>query len=88
VAPEVVEATVSSDGSPAETAIATETAVLVTNAVAQLPPQQRAVVSLRVWNGLSFGEIAEIVGTAESTARSTMHRALASIRQFLEPHVN
>src|SRR5687768_6403574 len=39
--------------SPVEAAIATESAALVGTAVARLPPQQRAVVVLRIWNGLS-----------------------------------
>src|SRR5438309_844468 len=49
------------DPSPADTAIATETATIVAAAVAQLPAQQRAVVVLRVWDGLSYAEIAEVV---------------------------
>ncbi len=86
--PEVVEAALTRESSPTETAIASETAAMVTTALDQLPPQQRMVVSLRVWNGLSFREIGEVVGTAESTARSTMHRALSSIRKYLEPKLS
>ncbi len=50
------------DPSPADKAVATETAALVTTAVTRLPPQQRAVVVLRIWDGLSYAEIAEVVG--------------------------
>jgi RNA polymerase sigma-70 factor (ECF subfamily) len=77
----------SSDPSPAETAIATETATLVTAAVARLAPQQRAVVVLRVWNGLSYSEIAEILGRSEGTVRSNMHHGLAALRKYLEPRL-
>ena len=70
--------------SPAEATIAVETAQLVTGAVAQLPPGQRTVVTLRVWNGLSYAEIAEIVGCAEATVRSHMHHGLAAMRRYLE----
>jgi RNA polymerase sigma-70 factor (ECF subfamily) len=75
------------DPSPAEMAIATETATLVASAVAQLPPQQRMVVVLRVWEGLSYAEIADAVGRAEATVRSNMHHGLAAMRKYLEPRL-
>jgi RNA polymerase sigma-70 factor (ECF subfamily) len=73
------------DASPAEAIIATETAALVAQAVHQLPPQQRTVVVLRIWEGLSYGEIAQIVGRTEATVRSNMHHALASLRRTTAP---
>lgn len=72
--------------SPAEAAIATETSVLVRRAVGQLPPQQRAVVVLRVWEHLSYREIAESLGCTEATARSHMHHGLAALRELLQPY--
>jgi RNA polymerase sigma-70 factor (ECF subfamily) len=75
------------DGSPAETAIATETAALVAGAVTLLPPQQRAVVVLRVWEQLSYAEIAEAVGCSEATVRSHMHHGLCALRKYLEPRL-
>jgi RNA polymerase sigma-70 factor (ECF subfamily) len=69
---------------PAEAAIATETSTHVAQAVALLPPQQRSVVVLRVWNGMSYPEIAEVAGCAEATVRSHMHHALAALRKRLE----
>jgi RNA polymerase sigma-70 factor (ECF subfamily) len=73
--------------SPADKAVATETAALVTTAVTRLPPQQRAVVVLRIWDGLSYAEIAEIVGRSEGTVRSNMHHGLAAMRAYLEPRL-
>lgn len=73
--------------SPDETAISTETATLVTTAVSQLPPHQRSVVVLRIWEGLSYAEIATAVGRAEGTVRSNMHHGLAAMRRFLEPRL-
>jgi RNA polymerase sigma-70 factor (ECF subfamily) len=73
--------------SPADTVIATETATLVAAAVAQLPPQQRAVVVLRVWDGLSYAEIAEAIGRTEATVRSNMHHGLTALRKYLEPRL-
>lgn len=72
---------------PEEQAISAEAAGQVSQAVTQLPPQQRAVVVLRVWQGLPYARIAEIVGCTEGTVRSHMHHALASLREMLEPLV-
>jgi RNA polymerase sigma-70 factor (ECF subfamily) len=76
-----------SNSSPQETAIATETAALVTAAVLRLPPYQRLVMVLRVWNGLSYAQIADLVGRTEATVRSHMHHGLAALRKDLAPHL-
>lgn len=70
---------------PVETAIATEDAKSVAAALARLPEQQRTVVSLRIWNGLSYRDIAEVIGSTEVTARSHMFHGLNSLRKVLEP---
>lgn len=75
-----------SSASPADAAIATETAVLVNRAIQRLPHQQRAVVVLRVWDGLSYAQIAEVIGCTEATARSHMHHGLAALRTHLQPY--
>jgi RNA polymerase sigma-70 factor (ECF subfamily) len=71
--------------SPADSLVASETAALVSTAVAELPEQQRSVVVLRVWNGLSYAEIGGIVGVTEETARSHMSHGLKSLKKRLEP---
>ena len=71
--------------SPIDSLVSTETAALVGTAVAELPDQQRSVVVLRVWNGLSYAEIGGIVGVSEETARSHMSHGLKSLRRRLEP---
>lgn len=73
--------------SPLESAVATETANLVEQAVLQLPDQQREVVVLRVWNDLSYKSIGSILNRTEGTVRSHMHHALNSMRTFLEPRL-
>lgn len=81
-------AAVASGGpSPVETAIAAETAALVSRAVAELPVGQRTVLVLRVYNGLSYGEIAEAIGRSEATARAHMFHALKALRRYLEPRL-
>lgn len=70
-----------------EQAMQGETAAIVAAAVGQLPPSQRVVVVLRIWNGLSYAEIAEIAQREEATIRSHMFHALRSLRTHLEPRL-
>jgi len=48
-----------------------------------LPRQQRAAVVLRFYEDLDYPEIAEVLGLAEPTVRSHVHRALAALRTEL-----
>jgi len=73
--------------SPVEIAIAAETAVLVRQAVLRLPARQRSVVVLRLWNCLSYAEIAIALQRTEATVRSHMFHALKAIRKDLEPRL-
>jgi RNA polymerase sigma-70 factor (sigma-E family) len=50
---------------------------------AALPPVQRAAVVLRFYEDLDYREIAALLGCAEATARSHVHRALAALRSEL-----
>ena len=70
---------------PMEAAVGVESAHIVTAAVAALPEQQRMVVTLRIWGGMSYAEIAASAGRTEATIRSHMHRALQSLRESLTP---
>jgi RNA polymerase sigma-70 factor (ECF subfamily) len=83
----LVEAVVAREPSPSAKLVATETATLVSHAVSLLPPQQRAVVVLRIWDQLSYAEIADIVGRSEGTVRSHMHHGLTAMRKYLEPRL-
>jgi RNA polymerase sigma-70 factor (sigma-E family) len=48
-----------------------------------LPDKQRAAVVLRFYEELSYAEIAQLLHCAEATARSHVHRALASLKDTL-----
>lgn len=50
----------------------------------QLPQRQRAAVVLRFYEGLSYAEVADLLGVAEVTVRSQTHRALTTLRSALE----
>lgn len=75
------------EASPADSAIAVESSTLVQQAVSLLPAKQRLVVTMRLWNGFSYAEIADAMGIREATVRSNMHDALITIRRFLEPRM-
>jgi RNA polymerase sigma-70 factor (ECF subfamily) len=75
------------EGTPPECAIAGETDRQVLQAVHALPPQQRAVVLLRVWDDLAYSCIAEVVGCSEGTVRSHMHHGLVALRRALLPRL-
>lgn len=67
-------------GAPAD-----ETAsVTLTRLVSRLPVAMREVVSLRAGADMSYGEIAEVLGIPEGTARSRMHNALRLLRSRAE----
>jgi RNA polymerase sigma-70 factor (sigma-E family) len=54
-------------------------------ALAQLPPQQRTVLVLRYWEGLSQAETAELLGCAEGTVKSATARGLQRLRELTAP---
>ena len=51
--------------------------------LAELPPEQRAVVLLRVVHGCSQAETARVTGTAVGTVKSRLHYALTKLRERL-----
>jgi RNA polymerase sigma-70 factor (sigma-E family) len=64
----------------ADHAVSTADTLALVAELAALPRQQRAAVVLRYYEGLSYAEIADILGSGESAARSNVSRALASLR--------
>jgi RNA polymerase sigma-70 factor (ECF subfamily) len=55
----------------------------VQRAIAELDPEQRALVALRDIEGLSYEEIVEITELAEGTVKSRLHRAREKLAGFL-----
>lgn len=51
----------------------------------RLPRRQRAVLTLRYYEGLSDAEIADVLGCRPGTVRGYASRALATLRVELEP---
>ena len=77
-----------STAGPAERAMDKEMASVASQAVLNLPVQQRTVVALRIWNDMTYREIAEVMEVTEATARSHMHHALRALRQHLAPRMS
>ncbi|HEY8164124.1 MAG TPA: RNA polymerase sigma factor [Gemmatimonadaceae bacterium] len=63
--------------------VAQETATRVRHAVGGLSPMQRDVFTMRVENGLSYREIAVILGTTEGAARVHYHNAMRAVKEQL-----
>ena len=56
----------------------------IRQALAVLPEEQRQVVMLKYFSGMSTSETAEVLGCAEGTVKSRLHRALQHMRIELE----
>jgi RNA polymerase sigma-70 factor, ECF subfamily len=64
---------------------AEETGVVLRDAVKSLPTKQRMTLELRVYEELSFREIATALGTSEGAAKVNFHYAVRKLRVLLAP---
>jgi RNA polymerase sigma-70 factor (ECF subfamily) len=64
--------------------VAVETESRVRAAIERLTATQREVFTLRVSEGLSYKEIAELVGTTEGAARVHYHNAMRAVKEFVD----
>jgi len=71
------------DGAVADSQAAVADADFFGRLFATLPARQRAALVLRFYEDLGFAEIARLLGCAEPTARSLVHRALVDLRTRL-----
>ena len=55
------------------------------SAVAQLPPKQRLVLELRVFEDLPFREVAALAECTENAAKVSFHYAVKKLRELLGP---
>jgi len=67
-----------------DTMVADESMIRVRRAVDSLSPRQREVFTLRLEQGLSYKEIAELVGSTEGAARVHYHNAMRAVKEFLD----
>jgi RNA polymerase sigma-70 factor (ECF subfamily) len=52
-------------------------------AIAQLPPKQKLVLELRVFDDLAFREVADLADCSENTAKVNFHYAVKRLRDIL-----
>ncbi len=57
----------------------------LTQALGQFPADQRAVLHLKLWEGLTFEQIAEALGISPNTAASRYRYGLDKLRERLRP---
>ena len=57
----------------------------LSEALGELPLDQRAVVHLKLWEGLTFEAIAEMLGLSPNTTASRYRYGLDKLRQRLRP---
>ncbi len=60
-----------------------ENSALLRAAIAELPPKQKLVLELRVFDDLSFKEVAELADCTENTAKVNFHYAVKRLRDIL-----
>jgi RNA polymerase sigma-70 factor (ECF subfamily) len=69
---------------PHERLQAAETLAAVREAIEELPPTQRQVISLRDIDGWTSEEVCNVLGLSKTNQRVLLHRARAKVRQRLE----
>jgi RNA polymerase sigma-70 factor (sigma-E family) len=81
--PEIRLAEGHDDGDPrsADSAAAAELRPVLFGALRTLTPHQREIVVLRYFDDRSENEVAELLGVAPGTVRSTLSRAVAQLRE-------
>jgi RNA polymerase sigma-70 factor (ECF subfamily) len=62
-----------------------ESAQLLQRALAKLPVEQREVITLRIWGGLTFNEIAQSTGQNLNTITARYRYAIAALQKSLGP---
>ena len=54
----------------------------VKNLFGRLTDEQREIITMRIWDELSYAEIAEIVGKSEASCKMSFHRAMVKLREL------
>ena len=81
---ELQEGDVATEYDALDALVAGEAEARVLAATKRLSPTQREVFMLRVAEGLSYKEIADVVGTTEGAARVHYHNAMRTIKEHLD----
>lgn len=72
---------------PEDILLRRELVTVMREAIARLPPAQRAVVTLRDMEGVDPTEVCNILTISETNQRVLLHRARTQVRRALEVHM-
>jgi RNA polymerase sigma-70 factor, ECF subfamily len=73
---------------PEERLLASETLSLVEQAIAELPPAQAVVITMRDVEGFDSGEVCDALEISEANQRVLLHRARSKVRRALEEYLD
>lgn len=59
--------------------------ITVETALGRLPAEQREVIVLRIWGGLTLQEVSDVVGVPLNTVASRYRYGAAKLREILQP---
>lgn len=79
----VTESSAATEFTALDSMVAAETEQQVRRAIEKLSPTQREVFTLRVSEGLSYRDIAGVVGSTEGAARVHYHNAMRAVKEYL-----
>jgi RNA polymerase sigma-70 factor (ECF subfamily) len=77
--------TVWNEGNPLDDVVEQETKEIIQHYLGLLKPRYRDLLVLREYEQLSYAEIAEITGIAESAVKSALFKARKALAKKLEP---
>jgi len=80
---EIADSSAATEFTALDSMVAAETEQQVREAIERLSPTQREVFTLRVAEGLSYREIASVVGSTEGAARVHYHNAMRAVKEYL-----
>lgn len=69
--------------SPEDVALEDRRKLLLTAALSELPPRERAAIVLREIEGLSTADVARTMGSTETTVRSQISKGMTRLREIL-----
>lgn len=75
------------EGGPEERLLAGETRELILATIETLPPNQRAVITLRDVEGFGADEVCNVLELSDTNQRVLLHRARSRVRRALEQYL-